>query len=86
MAYKKLIEFYQFYFEFFYQFYYNIYKNEYEQCIIAYKYLLSIMKYTGFEFVEKDKNTNGDKHYTNFKYSDKILSINDALKSTLQVE
>ena len=24
-----------------------------------------------------------DKHYTNFKYSDKILSINDALKSTL---
>lgn len=61
-------------------------ENEYEQCIIAYKYLLSIMKYTGFEFVEKDKNTNGDKHYTNFKYSDKILSINDALKSTLQIE
>ncbi len=62
----------------------NQQKNQYEQCIIAYRYLISIMKYTNFEFIGKDETRNYDKHCTNVKYSNMVVTIADALKNTLK--
>jgi len=54
-------------------------ENNFEQCVIAYKYLKSILEYTGFTFVGKDEITNADKHCTKVKYLDDSVSIIDAL-------
>lgn len=58
--------------------------NQYEQCILAYRYLISIMNYTGFKFIGKDDIRNNDKHCTRVKYLDTVVTIDDAIKNILK--
>lgn len=48
--------------------------NSWEQCVIAYRYLKSILQYTNFQFVGKDSKTENDKKYRQVKFKEQLKS------------
>ena len=55
-------------------------KDDFEQCIIAYRFFISILEYTGFKFVGKaDKFFNESTHFRAIKWRNNIISCEEAL-------
>lgn len=55
-------------------------KDDFEQCIIAYRFFISILKYTGFKFIGKaDKFSDDSIHFRKVRYMNDILTCEDAI-------
>ncbi len=55
-------------------------KDDFEQCIVAYRFFISILKYTGFKFIGKaDKFSNDSIHFREVRYRNDIFTCEDAL-------
>lgn len=59
-------------------------ENQYEQCVIAYRFLKSIMRYTNFEFVGKDESRNHDTHYVKVTTQNGTFTVLDAFENALK--